>query len=87
MHFFFTDDVLSEIFCATLIFIGLFICFFGHRFFKTEMFLVGMFTGVIITYILISIISQNISESGECDSFYMYVINIIYLILVVLFVI
>ncbi|XP_026318097.1 transmembrane 7 superfamily member 3-like [Hyposmocoma kahamanoa] len=58
------DDIVSEIFCATLIFIGLFTCFFGHRFFKTEMFLVGMFTGVIITYILISIISSHISESA-----------------------
>ncbi|XP_046970660.1 transmembrane 7 superfamily member 3-like [Vanessa cardui] len=49
------DDFLSQILCASLLFVGLFICFFGHRFFKTEMFLVGLISGVIITYIFISL--------------------------------
>lgn len=51
------DDWLSQIMCATLLFVGLFVCFFGHRFFKTEMFLAGFFSGVIITYILIALIA------------------------------
>lgn len=49
------DDFLSQVLCASLFFLGLFICFFGHRFFKTEMFLVGLASGVIITYIFISL--------------------------------
>ncbi|CAH2087930.1 unnamed protein product [Euphydryas editha] len=49
------DDFLSQLLCASLLFLGLFICFFGHRFFKTEMFLVGLVSGVIITYIFISL--------------------------------
>ncbi|KAF9424418.1 hypothetical protein HW555_000557 [Spodoptera exigua] len=51
------DDWLSQLLCATLMFVGVFICFFGHRFFKTEMFFAGFFTGVIITYILIALIT------------------------------
>ncbi|KAJ2941212.1 hypothetical protein O0L34_g10447 [Tuta absoluta] len=48
------DDFVSQFFCAGLIFIGLFTCFLGHRFFRTEMFMAGTFAGVIITYILLS---------------------------------
>ncbi|CAH2055769.1 unnamed protein product, partial [Iphiclides podalirius] len=51
-------DALSKLLCASLLFFGLFVCYFGHRFFKTEMFLVGLTTGVIITYILISLIAE-----------------------------
>ncbi|XP_049878394.1 transmembrane 7 superfamily member 3-like [Pectinophora gossypiella] len=47
------DDITSQFFCAALFFIGLFICYFGHRFFTTEMFLVGMFSGILITYTII----------------------------------
>lgn len=50
--------------CASLIFIGLFVCFFGHRFFKTEMFLVGLITGFILTFILISLIA-DLETPGE----------------------
>ncbi|XP_068623092.1 transmembrane 7 superfamily member 3-like [Battus philenor] len=52
------DDMLSQLLCTSLLFFGLFMCFFGHRFFKTEMFLVGLLSGVIITYILISLIAD-----------------------------
>uniref|UniRef100_A0A2A4J1W6 TM7S3/TM198-like domain-containing protein n=1 Tax=Heliothis virescens TaxID=7102 RepID=A0A2A4J1W6_HELVI len=52
------DDWLSQIMCAALLFVGLFVCFFGHRFFKTEMFLAGFFSGVIITYILIALMAH-----------------------------
>lgn len=51
------DDWLSQILCVALMFVGVFICFFGHRFFKTEMFFTGFFSGVIITYILIALIT------------------------------
>ncbi|XP_041969552.1 transmembrane 7 superfamily member 3-like isoform X2 [Aricia agestis] len=52
------DDVFSNMVCTSLIFIGLFMCYLGHRFFKTEMFLVGLFSGVFITFVLISIIAD-----------------------------
>ncbi|XP_014360637.2 transmembrane 7 superfamily member 3 [Papilio machaon] len=52
------DDVLSQLLCASLLFFGMFVCYFGHRFFKTEMFLIGLVSGVIITYILISLIAE-----------------------------
>ncbi|XP_026736444.1 transmembrane 7 superfamily member 3-like [Trichoplusia ni] len=51
------DDMFTQFLCAILLFVGLFVCFFGHRFFKTEMFLAGFFSGVIITYILVAIIT------------------------------
>ncbi|XP_053616559.1 transmembrane 7 superfamily member 3-like isoform X2 [Plodia interpunctella] len=52
------DDLLSRFICILLLFGGLFICFLGHRFFKTEMFLIGLLSGVVITYILISLIAE-----------------------------
>lgn len=54
----FLDDVFSQLLCASLLFFGIFVCYFGHRFFKTEMFLIGLVSGVIITYILISLIAE-----------------------------
>ncbi|KAJ0172636.1 hypothetical protein K1T71_011775 [Dendrolimus kikuchii] len=48
------DDVLSEFTCAILLFIGVFLCYFGHRFFKTEMFLMGLMVGATLTYIFIT---------------------------------
>ncbi|CAG9136730.1 unnamed protein product [Plutella xylostella] len=52
------DDVLSQMICAALLFVGLFVCYFGHRFFKTEMFLIGMASGALVTYIIIAIIAD-----------------------------
>ncbi|CAG9782564.1 unnamed protein product [Diatraea saccharalis] len=52
------EDILSKFICAALLFVGLFMCYFGHRFFKTEMFLFGMLSGVLITYIVISIMAD-----------------------------
>ncbi|KAL4713402.1 hypothetical protein ACJJTC_010387 [Scirpophaga incertulas] len=52
------QDVISKLICASLIFLGLFTCYIGHRFFKTEMFLFGVLSGVVVSYILISIMSD-----------------------------
>lgn len=52
------DDLLSAFMCTIMLFVGVFICYFGHRFFKTEMFLFGLLSGVIITHILISLIVE-----------------------------
>ncbi|XP_023939805.2 transmembrane 7 superfamily member 3 [Bicyclus anynana] len=52
------DDFLSQLLCASLIFFGVFLCYFGHRFFKTEMYLIGLISGVIVTYILIALIAD-----------------------------
>ncbi|XP_059061023.1 transmembrane 7 superfamily member 3-like [Achroia grisella] len=52
------DALVSRFACAFLIFLGVFVCYFGHRFFKTEMFLFGFISGVVITYILISLMAE-----------------------------
>ncbi|XP_047508186.1 transmembrane 7 superfamily member 3-like isoform X1 [Pieris napi] len=52
------DDVLSQLLLASILFIGLFVCYYGHRFFKTEMFLIGLISGGIVTYILISLMAD-----------------------------
>ncbi|XP_047998579.1 transmembrane 7 superfamily member 3-like isoform X1 [Leguminivora glycinivorella] len=51
-------DLLSQTLCASLLFVGLFVCYFGHKFFKTEMFIFGMLSGVVVTYILISLMAE-----------------------------
>lgn len=51
------DDGLSQFLCASLLFVGIFICYFGHRFFKTEMFIMGLVAGVTVAYILISLMT------------------------------
>ncbi|XP_072945259.1 transmembrane 7 superfamily member 3-like [Epargyreus clarus] len=51
------DDTVSRLLCAALFFVGLFVCYLGHHFFKTEMFLVGLMSGVLVTYIAISLIA------------------------------
>lgn len=60
--------VLASPFLQSLIgvvfFLGLFGCFFGHKFFKTGVFLLGLFTGSLVSYILISIAED---ESLECE--------------------
>ncbi|CAK1542596.1 unnamed protein product [Leptosia nina] len=52
------DDALSQIILASLLFLGLFVCYYGHRFFKTEMFLIGLTSGGIVTYVIISIMAD-----------------------------
>ncbi|KAL0829879.1 hypothetical protein ABMA28_003359 [Loxostege sticticalis] len=64
------DNNLSRLVCASLLFVGLFVCYFGHRFFKTEMFLIGMLSGVVITFIVISLLV-------ELDSFDLLAASII----------
>ncbi|CAB3359793.1 Hypothetical predicted protein [Cloeon dipterum] len=54
-----TCDVLtstfSKLLCATILFLGVFICFAGHYFFKAEMFIFGFLSGGLIAYILVSL--------------------------------
>lgn len=45
----------SKAVCAVLIFIGLFLCIFGHTIFKAEMFLLSFLTGGLITYVVITL--------------------------------
>lgn len=45
----------SKAVCAVILFVGLFMCIFGHTFFKTEMFLLSFLTGGLITYILVTL--------------------------------
>ncbi|XP_047998580.1 transmembrane 7 superfamily member 3-like isoform X2 [Leguminivora glycinivorella] len=57
-------DLLSQTLCASLLFVGLFVCYFGHKFFKTEMFIFGMLSGVVVTYILISLMAEMDQTRG-----------------------
>ncbi|KAJ9588268.1 hypothetical protein L9F63_018356 [Diploptera punctata] len=54
-----TCDVLnttfSKLLCAVILFLGFFVCFYGHNFFKTEMFLLGFLSGGLVSYILIAL--------------------------------
>lgn len=47
----------SKVLCAVIFFLGLFVCFYGHQFFKTETFLLGFLSGGLIFYILIGAFS------------------------------
>jgi hypothetical protein len=53
----------SRVLCAVIFFLGLFVCLYGHQFFKTETFLLGFLSGGLIFYILISAFS-TLSASG-----------------------
>lgn len=61
---FFSDDYLSQLMCASLLFIGIFICYFGHRFFKFHTFLIGFLSGLVVTYILVCLIKKDIDRPG-----------------------
>lgn len=56
-----TCDVLNTIFskvlCAMIFFLGLFVCLYGHQFFKTETFLLGFLSGGLVFYIVIAAFS------------------------------
>jgi len=45
----------SKLLCAVILFIGLFICFAGHYFFKAEMFIFGFISGGLVAYILVAL--------------------------------
>lgn len=47
-------DLLSCVLCALLVFVGLFLCYLRHRFFKIELFTFGFTSGFVLTYIFIS---------------------------------
>ncbi|XP_049766035.1 transmembrane 7 superfamily member 3-like [Schistocerca cancellata] len=47
--------VFSKVLCATAFFLGIFQCFFGHRFFRTGLFLAGFLSGGIVTYIILTL--------------------------------
>ncbi|XP_064594529.1 transmembrane 7 superfamily member 3-like [Liolophura sinensis] len=44
-------DVAGIVLTTIASFVGIFICFFGHRFFKTEMFIFGFLSMALVTYI------------------------------------
>ncbi|CAB3232116.1 unnamed protein product [Arctia plantaginis] len=60
----FADDFVSAMLCTILLFGGLFMSIFGHRFFKTEMFLSGFFSGFIITYILVILMDDGVGTQA-----------------------
>ncbi|XP_054263615.1 transmembrane 7 superfamily member 3-like [Macrosteles quadrilineatus] len=44
----------SRALCALVLFIGLFVCFYGHSFFQTELFLFSTLVGSMITYVIVA---------------------------------
>jgi hypothetical protein len=53
----------SKVLCAVIFFLGIFVCLYGHQFFKTETFLLGFLSGGLIFYIIIGAFS-TLSASG-----------------------
>jgi hypothetical protein len=49
-----SDTIFSKVLCAVIFFLGLFVCLYGHQFFKTEMFLLGFLSGGLVFYIVIA---------------------------------
>ncbi|XP_059484506.1 transmembrane 7 superfamily member 3-like [Neocloeon triangulifer] len=45
----------SKLLCAIILFLGLFICFAGHYYFKAEMFVFGFLSGGLVAYILVAL--------------------------------
>ncbi|KAF4531653.1 hypothetical protein B566_EDAN006584 [Ephemera danica] len=44
----------SKLLCAIVFFLGIFLCFVGHIFFKTEMFVFGFLSGGLVSYVLVA---------------------------------
>ncbi|XP_069679449.1 transmembrane 7 superfamily member 3-like [Periplaneta americana] len=51
------NTTFSKVLCATIFFMGFFVCVYGHQFFKTEMFLLGFLSGGLVSYILIALLT------------------------------
>lgn len=62
--FLFLVTVGWKILCAIILFMGLFTCYFGHRFFKTQMFIFGFVFGGFISYVSASI-ADTLSVGGR----------------------
>lgn len=54
LKLFVSASTVSKIFLAILLFLGLFMCFFGHQYFKCEMFILGFLAASLVSYILIA---------------------------------
>ncbi|XP_048512047.1 transmembrane 7 superfamily member 3-like isoform X3 [Athalia rosae] len=54
----------SKVLCAVILFLGFFTTFLGHRYFKTEMFLLGFLSGALLSYITVAIVG-NYGPSGN----------------------
>ncbi|XP_015602214.1 transmembrane 7 superfamily member 3 isoform X1 [Cephus cinctus] len=57
---------LSKFLCAATLFLGIFIAFLGHKFVKTEIFLLGCLSGWMISYIIL-VICEVFSPTGNIN--------------------
>lgn len=55
---FVSATIVSKVLCGVLVFLGMFICYFGHKCFKIEMFLVGFLVGGLITFLILGIFAR-----------------------------
>lgn len=61
---YFSVTVPWKILCSLLLFMGMFTCYLGHRFFKTQMFLFGFVFGGFVSFISASL-NNNLSVERE----------------------
>lgn len=53
-----------KLLCAFLLFLGFFVCYCGHRFFRTSLFFAGFISGTLLTYIAL-MAGYTLSFEGE----------------------
>ncbi|XP_063913266.1 transmembrane 7 superfamily member 3-like [Zophobas morio] len=54
-----------KVICAFLLIFGLFVNFFGHKFFRITLYLIGFVIGVFITYVILSLSSNNLTVAEK----------------------
>ena len=64
-------SVVWKVLCAIILFMGTFMCFFGHRFFRIEMFVFGFMFGGFISYICYVI--SPFTGSSSCMFIYYFI--------------
>ncbi|XP_044254477.1 transmembrane 7 superfamily member 3-like [Tribolium madens] len=50
-----------KLICAIMTIFGIFVCFFGHRFFRLTLYLAGFTLGIFVTYVILSLSSNNLT--------------------------
>jgi hypothetical protein len=53
-----------KLLCAVLLIFGIFTNFFGHKFFRITLFLVGLMVGIFVTYVILSLSNNHLTVAG-----------------------
>ncbi|KAH0809332.1 hypothetical protein MTP99_011906 [Tenebrio molitor] len=54
-----------KLLCAVLLIFGVFTNFFGHKFFRITLFLVGLMVGVFVTYVILSLSNNHLTVAEK----------------------